>query len=150
MIYDKLSNIGRYVGMSENLDTAIRYIQSQDLSILPWGRTTIDGDNVFINHFMYTTVAKQESSLFEDHAEYLDLHVITRGYERVQVQDNTALTEVERREAEDAVMYVGEGGTTFKLSTEEFLLVYPGEAHLPKLIYEMQTVVDKVVFKIHI
>lgn len=150
MIYDKLSNIGRYKGLSANLDRAIQFICEEQLDNLPWGRTTVDGDEVFINHFTYTTAAKQAASLFEDHAEYLDLHVIPFGFERVLVQDNTKLKEVERRDAEDAVMYVGEGGTSVELNTKMFLLVYPGEAHLPKLIHEMSTVVDKVVFKIHI
>ena len=78
------------------------------------------------------------------------MHIITFGYERVLVQDNALLTEVERRDAEDAVMYIGEGGTSVALNNNIFLLIYPGEAHLPKLIHEMSTTVDKVVFKIHI
>lgn len=150
MIYDKLSNIKRYRGMSPNLDRAIHYICNEQLGELPFGQTAVEGDKVFINHFTYTTTAKQSDSLFEDHAEYLDLHIVTLGCEQVLIQDNSKLTEAERREAEDAVMYVGEGGTSVELSTDKFLLVYPGEAHLPKLIHEMPTVIDKVVFKIHI
>lgn len=35
MIYDKLSNIGRYMGMSKNLDRAIQYIREKKLDKLP-------------------------------------------------------------------------------------------------------------------
>ena len=150
MIYDKLSNISRYKGQSANLDCAIDYICGKQLGLLSWGKTVIDNDNVFINRFTYTTGAKQANSLFEDHTEYLDLHIVRMGHEKVLVQDSAKLTEVERRDHEDAVMYVGEGGTSFELDTEMFLLVYPGEAHLPKLIHEISMDIDKVVIKIHV
>lgn len=131
MIYDKLSNMGRYSGMAANLDRAIRYIREVQLDKLPLSKTTVDGDQVYINHFTYTTAEKEADSLFEDHAEYLDMNIITSGYERVQVQESTVLTEVERRDSEAAVMYIGEGGTSFIPTAEQFLLVYPGEAHIP-------------------
>jgi len=150
MIYDKLSNIGRYKGLSANLDCAIRYILENNLGELHLGKTVVDGDNVYINHFTYTTAAKQADSLFEDHAEYIDVHIITKGSEVILVEDTKKLKEFERRDAEDAVMYTGEGGIPFVVDTDMFLLVYPGEAHLPKLINEKPTVIDKVVFKIHI
>ena len=41
MIYDKLSEIARYRGLSENLDMGIRFLQSTDLFSLPMGRTAI-------------------------------------------------------------------------------------------------------------
>lgn len=49
MIYDKLSNITLYKGLSKNLDTAIQFISTHDLNELPLGKTTIDGDRVYIN-----------------------------------------------------------------------------------------------------
>ena len=45
MIYDKLSEIARYRGLSENLDMGIRFLQSTDLFSLPMGRTEILGSD---------------------------------------------------------------------------------------------------------
>lgn len=126
MIYDKLSNMGRYSGMAANLDRAIRYIREVQLDKLPLSKTTVDGDQVYINHFTYTTAEKEADSLFEDHAEYLDMNIITSGYERVQVQESTVLTEVERRDSEAAVMYIGEGGTSLYLPQSNSFWFIPG------------------------
>ena len=51
MIYDKLSEIARYRGLSENLDMGIRFLQSTDLFSLPMGRTEILGSDVYCNRF---------------------------------------------------------------------------------------------------
>ena len=51
MIFDRLENLNQYTGLFEHLDTAIDYIESHDLSLLPPGRTNIDGENVYVNVF---------------------------------------------------------------------------------------------------
>ena len=40
MIYDKRAELARYVGLSPNLDAAIRFLQTTDLTALPMGRTS--------------------------------------------------------------------------------------------------------------
>ena len=49
MICDTLQHLGRYRGLHPNLDTAIDYLLTHDLTALPLGRTEVDGDKVFIN-----------------------------------------------------------------------------------------------------
>ena len=49
MICDTLEHLARYKGLHPNLDTAIDYLLTHDLSALPNGRTEVDGDEVFIN-----------------------------------------------------------------------------------------------------
>lgn len=46
MIYDMLTNVEKYRGISKNLDTAIDFLVKTDLASLPLGQTEIDGDNV--------------------------------------------------------------------------------------------------------
>lgn len=43
MIYDKRAELARYFGLSPNLDAAIRFLQTTDLTALPMGRTEIPG-----------------------------------------------------------------------------------------------------------
>lgn len=150
MIYDKKVNISRYSGLSKNIDTAIHFIETADLQHLPKGRTTIDGDEVFVNHFSYTTAEQTAESLFEDHMEYLDLHFPLSGAEKIAVSEAASLKEVEKRLNEDAIMYTGTSQELLPVSNKEFLIVYPGEAHLPKLVAEKPVEVDKLVFKIRL
>lgn len=148
MIYDKLTEIARYRGLSEHLDKAIRFLQTADLASLPMGRTEIAGSDVYCNHFTYTTAPISPDSLFEDHSRYLDLHVPLSGRERIAVTPTQLLTQVEVRADEDSVMYRGEPEHTFILDPDRFLLVYPGESHLPKLLFKAPEDVDKLVVKI--
>lgn len=150
MIYDKKSKISRYLGLSSNLDAAIRFIQTTDLAALPQGRTSIRGDSVFVNRFCYMTAEKANDSLYEDHAKYMDLHFPLSGSEFIAVEPSANLQEVEKRLSEDAVMYSGEVNLSLPVSDQEFLVVYPGEAHLPKLMNHQASSVDKLVFKIRL
>ena len=56
MIYTKIKNIETYLGISKNLDTAIRFLREYDLNDLGKGKTVIDQDEVFVNHFCYQMV----------------------------------------------------------------------------------------------
>ena len=51
MIYDKRAELARYFGLSPNLDAAIRFLQTTDLTALPMGRTEIPGGDIYYNHF---------------------------------------------------------------------------------------------------
>ena len=55
MIYDKRAELARYFGLSPSLDAAIRFLQTNDLTALPMGRTEIPGGDIYYNHFTYTT-----------------------------------------------------------------------------------------------
>ena len=50
MIYDKRAELARYFGLSPNLDAAIRFLQTTDLTALPMGRTEIPGGDIYYNH----------------------------------------------------------------------------------------------------
>lgn len=148
MIFDNLSNLDRYRGLSKNLDCGITFLQSADLSALPQGRIEIQGDDIYANHFFYTTAPFSVENLFEDHQKYLDLHVILDGKECFAISPVEDLEFVEFREREDSTMYRGMPKDEVSLSKGLFLLVYPKEAHLPKLLNEHPSEVDKLVLKI--
>ena len=82
MIFDKIENVGRYVGISENLDKALHYLANNDLSLLQDGKTIIDGDNVFVNAMQATTNPDTERE-YEFHEEYYDIQIDIKGTEEV-------------------------------------------------------------------
>ena len=51
IVQEARKNIEMYKGLYSNLDTAISYLASHDLTELPAGRTEVDGDQVYINFF---------------------------------------------------------------------------------------------------
>lgn len=150
MIYDKICNIENYLGLSKNIDNALLFIKNNDIKTLRKGKTVIDNENVFVNHFEYNTVEESEDTLFENHIDYIDLHVVISGEEFMAVTSTERLNEVKKILSEDSVIYSGNSDVKLPMTNELFLMVYPGEAHLPKLIYKNSCKVDKLVFKIKI
>lgn len=149
MIWDQIEQIARYEGSSPRLERVARFLRETDLKQLPLGRTDIQGEEIYVNHMTYTTAEQREEDLYEAHGRYLDLHLVLSGREAVSVAPIETLALAEVREAEDSTMYRGRGAVSVPLTAGSFLLLYPGEGHLPKLALNGETAqVDKLVFKI--
>ena len=148
MIYDKLCHLTRYRGISASLDCAIDFLLTADLSALASGRVDIDGDAVYGNHFSYTTAPYSQASLFENHQKYLDLHVVLRGCEDLAVAPVETLQQVEVLESEDSVLYTGHPDCMLPGEPGRFVVLFPEEAHMPKLARGAPSDVDKLVLKI--
>ena len=146
MIYTKLKNIERYLGQSESLDTAIRYLLSADLTKLTKGRNEVDGDQVFINRFDYQTMSP-EQAIWEGHLQYGDIHVLLSGKETIGVTNVEMLTETVRKADEDFVGFEGEVQSWFPMTPEDILIVYPEDIHKVKVINGESTLVEKACFK---
>ena len=86
MIYDIIANAASYKGMNPNLDTAIDFMLSHDLNALPFGRTEIDGSNVFLNK-MEAEAMPADRKLFEVHQVYMDIQIDLQGSEAIETGD---------------------------------------------------------------
>ena len=146
MIYTKRKNLERYLGLSESLDTAIRYLLSADLTKLTKGRNEIDGDQAFVNRFDYQTMAPDEA-IWEGHIQYGDIHVLLSGQEKIGVTNVDMLTETVRKPEDDFVGFEGEVQSWFPMTTEDILIVYPEDIHKVKVIHGESTLVEKACFK---
>ena len=149
MIYAEMSDLSKYLGIHKNLDTAIRFLETCDLKTLAAGRNEVDGDNVFINRFGYETMPEEEA-FFEAHEDYADIHLILSGEEKIGVSDPRFLKEFDRNPAEDFIGYHGPVENYSHMTTDKFLVAFPGEAHMVKVRYEEPARVEKAVVKVKI
>ena len=146
MIYTKRKNLEPYLGQSESLDTAIRYLLSADLRQLVKGRNEIDGNEAFVNRFDYQTMTA-EQAIWEGHIQYGDIHVLLSGQEMIGVTNVDMLTETVRKPEEDFVGFEGEVKSWFPMTTEDILIVYPEDIHKVKVIQGESCLVEKACFK---
>ena len=146
MIYTKRQNLSRYLGQCESLDTAIRHLQSTDLTQLSKGRNEIDGDRVFVNRFDYQTMPP-EQAIWEGHAKYADIHVLLSGHEKIGVANAAALQVVDQKPDEDFIGYEGDVAVWFPMTTEDILIVYPEDVHKVKVIDGDGSLVEKACYK---
>lgn len=84
MIYDKLTNVNRYKGISKWLDTALEFLEKTDLDTLPLGRTEIYGDKVFAN-VMEAQASDESAGKFEIHKKYMDIQIDLKGTEIIRI-----------------------------------------------------------------
>ncbi len=146
MLFDTMSNLPRYLGLSANLDTAIRWLSTADLNALPLGRTEIDGDNVFIN-VMEAEPRSMEGANYEVHARYMDLQLDIIGREAFAFACGD-LTEKAPLDAEKDIGFLsGASSVQGSLEPGRFVLFFAGEPHMPTLMAGDKTV-RKAVCKI--
>ena len=133
MIIGKLKDLKRYKGLNQNLDTAIDFISTHDLSTLPLGKTEIKGDDVFINRFDYYA-EEISNTLLEGHEQYLDIHIVLSGCEYLGYADKSDLTvKTEYNKETDFVEFKGETLINYPCYSETFVIVFPEDIHMPKL-----------------
>ncbi len=129
MIYDNIKNFKRYqniYGIGDILKTLY------DLKEKPLADTqiVIEDKRVFINPVTLKS-KKIEECIYESHRKYIDIHYIVSGCEGISVDDVNNLTLREPFSTENDIgFYKSDENITFYLNEGDFLICYPGEAHM--------------------
>lgn len=148
MIYCARADLSRYLGISPELDAALRFAQGAEGSRLVPGRNEVPGnEGVYANCFTYTT-QPAEGMLFESHIRFADLHLALSGEEMIQTAKQDQLTEQEARREEDYIGLSGPHESLVRLGPSDALLVFPGEAHKVRCAWGTPYEVRKLVIKI--
>ncbi len=145
MIFAKRKDAAYYRGICPGLDLALEHLTPDFLRQVGQERVELDGDRVYATRFCYDTLPL-EDTFFEAHQRYLDIHLITEGRERIDLAHPDRLERFNQKD--DFYGYRGEGEQTVVLTPEDFLVVFPGDAHRIKMQAEGPEQVSKVVFKI--
>lgn len=130
MIFDKIENAGRYIGLNPNLDTALRFLADTDLAALPEGRTEIDGDKVFVN-VMGAQTDPDKGRDYEFHEKYYDIQTDLTGSETVRFGSEYRSVTREYNSEWDIGMGQCDCEAECRLSPGRFVICEPKEPHQP-------------------
>lgn len=111
-------------------DKAFAFLNDPKIDTLKPGKYMIDGDNVFA---MITKGATKhiDSVRWESHRNYIDLHYVIRGKERIGAAQVTSATVTKPYDASrDAANYTVDG-KYYLAAPDEFFLFFPSDAHRP-------------------
>lgn len=143
MIYDKIANADLYAFRHAGMSSA-----KEDMKFNLLG----DADSALFhkNTARFVTVPLSEKQ-FEAHKKYIDIHVVLEGKEYVEVSHIDCLTnETAYDEARD--IWFGDVAAESKfqghLEPGYFLVCFPEDAHLVGAHQEIETSVNKIVYKI--
>ena len=151
MIVAKNADAANYRGFSPLLDRALDLLTPEFLSSVGTETVHMDGEKLFATLNIFDTVPDAET-FFESHKRYLDIHVVTKGEERMEIADPRTLTvdEEKSRPAGDFYAYTEKSAEhqDLILRPGTFLVTFPDDAHRCRGQVDGVSHVEKVVFKI--
>jgi biofilm protein TabA len=130
-------------------DKAIAFLSSTNLDTLSVGKHLIDGENVYVSVSEGPTKDYDKTG-WESHRNYLDIHLMLIGKERIGMID-AASAEVTNPydAAKDVVNYnTAIKGNYYVADTNTLLIFFPQDAHRPGIHVDGYDKVKKLVIKI--
>ena len=128
-------------------DEAFVFLRNQDLQTLPPGRYPIEGDQVFAIVTQNPT-KDLDSTLWESHRDYIDVHYVAAGEEIIGVSPSGNLTITRAYDAaKDVVNYSG-NGEMYPAKPGTFFIFFPSDAHRPAISPGGHAADKKIVIKI--
>lgn len=108
------------------------YVKSCDLFCAQLGRIELDGDNLYIMNSEVDAIP-QEKQVLELHHQYIDVHILLEGRERIGWKVTDDLTqEVKAYSSDgDCALYGDVPSMWVDLLPGQFVIVYPEDAHAP-------------------
>lgn len=106
-----------------------------------------DNENIFINRFNYIG-QKEFDCFFEGHKNYLDIHIILNGKEKLGYSDISELNQVSKYDLEnDFIKFEGPIKNYIDLKAGDFVITFPEDIHMPKISINDETI-EKIVCKV--
>ena len=144
MIFDTVENIKNYEGLGRVYE-ALKFLAETDFSVLPLGRESIDGDNIY---YMLQEYETKTQSKVEAHKKYIDIQAILEGEEIIGVAPiSTQKTLIEERLDKDCYFYDCKT-QPIVLNEGSFLVLFPNDLHEPGLAVDKPARCRKVVIKV--
>lgn len=127
------------------------FMHEHDMAGLPNGRYDLCGGD-YVNVMEYTTKERADAC-YESHVEYVDIQMVLRGAEYLEVAPVEGLAVTSSYVAgDDFALYDGAAvGERFLMVPGRFCMVGPDDAHMPGVATEDGPApVKKAVFKIRV
>jgi len=149
MIIGNIYNLEECAFLEKQLQECFSYVKSNDLVSWETGKHEIDGDRLFVNVVEYTTTIPEER-FWEAHKYYLDVHVMLRGTEQIDLNFIRNMKQKEFVEADDFLPMEGEKKVSVILEAGDFLICYPGDGHRTAVAVGRPETIKKAIFKVRI
>lgn len=135
MIFDSIEAASFYLGAHPLLPKAFTYLDKLTVDTMPTSRMELEGEALAVVPFRDVQGLKREQAELEVHKKYADLHYLLDGQEEIgwrRVEDCSQIQapfDIEK----DFALYRDRPETWISLKPRQFVLVWPDEAHAPKV-----------------
>lgn len=146
MIYDKLENLGKYTILHPGIKKINEFLEDIDNTVLNLGENRVFENEIFL--IFQKKITSNDFQEFEYHKKYLDLHIVNKGSERINIGFNI-VKEIEQYDINNDFGLVRcDKYSELILEEGYFVLFFPNELHLPNLIAQESELIEKYVVKI--
>jgi YhcH/YjgK/YiaL family protein len=146
VVSDLLTNAHLYRALGPGIARGLRFLAETDLAGLAQGRHELDGTRLYALVSDYTPKPPAEGR-WEAHRRYLDLQYVVSGVERMGVVPASRMKETDYQADRDLAWLEG-AGDFLTLEAGQFVILWPGDAHMPGIDAGVPGPVRKVVVKI--
>lgn len=149
MIYGNIKHLSDYPFFESAVKECFEYAEKNDLLSYEKGSHPIDGERLYVNIAEYETTTP-ENRFWEAHRQYLDLHLMLKGEERVDLAFIENMEQKDYVEKDDFLPLEGTPVATVNLYENDFLICYPHDGHMTALAVNGPVKLKKAIFKIRI
>ena len=149
MIFGNMDHVEEFPYLEKGIKECFEYAKTHDLASFEKGSHEIDGDRLFVNIVEYTTTTPEER-FWEAHKKYLDVHVMLRGTEQIDLNFIQNMKLNEFVEKDDFLPLEGPENAHVVLTDKDFLICYPKDGHRTAIAAGDPVVIKKAIFKIKI
>lgn len=149
MIFGNIRNLQECSFLEKGVKICLDYAKVHELAGYGPGSYKIDGNRLFVNIVEYETTAP-EHRFWEAHRQYLDLHLMLRGTEQIDLNFISNMEQKPYVEADDFLPMDGEKNGSVILREGDFLICYPNDGHRTAVAPEKPEKIKKAIFKIQI
>ncbi|MEY8392309.1 DUF386 domain-containing protein [Lachnospiraceae bacterium] len=149
MIFGNVNHMDEFSFLDHSVKECYAYYRNHDLGAYERGSHEIDGERLFVNVVEYMTTAA-ENRFWEAHKKYLDVHVMLRGEEQIDVNFIWNMHLKEYVAEEDFLPMQGEKNGSVILRPGDFLICYPADGHRTAVAAGEPQTVKKAIFKVRI
>lgn len=150
MIFDSIPHASLYKPIGSRINSALSFIEGIDPAAFQAGEVEIQGRDIFAVFHEYVT-EPAEGRQYEAHREYIDIQYLLAGEEVIRVTNLANLSEAVPYDKErDITFYHAAPGNNLLLREGDFVILFPQDAHLPKIPPAGPAEVRKVVVKVRV
>lgn len=150
MIFGNIKDLDQYGFLDKAVRECFAYAAAHDLLDYEKGRHEIDGDRLFVNIVEYETTAAK-NRFWEAHRQYLDLHLMLKGPEQIDLNFISNMEQKTFEEDKDFLPLEGRKNSHVILEQGDFLLCLPQDGHRTAVAANgMTAAIKKAIFKIKI
>lgn len=149
MIIDYIKNARLYKGIDPRIQRALDYLAGKDFSHILPGRYEVEGDVVYALVQQYETKPR-EKGVWEAHRRHIDVQFVASGVEVMGYAPIGHCRVTQPYSVEkDCELFSGKGDYV-TAHAGMFVIFFPEDVHMPCLISESPSAVQKVVVKVRV